>query len=115
MSEEDTEIKRYVVNMDILPELYPTDKYSAQFWEHLGRAVATFSFLEGILKRAIFAFTATRRYDSAEEAEAAYETWGQSRVSEEFLTQALLPVVTSWPGFYPTRPHRHYHNSASQQ
>jgi len=75
MSEEDTEIKRYVVNMDILPELYPTDKYSAQFWEHLGRAVATFSFLEGILKRAIFAFTATRRYDSAEEAEAAYETW----------------------------------------
>lgn len=75
MSEECTEIKRHVVNMDILPELYPTEKYSAQFWEYLGRTVATFSFLEGILKRAIFALTATRRYDSAEETEAAYEAW----------------------------------------
>lgn len=75
MSEECEEIKRYVVNTDILPELFPTDKYSAKFWEHLGRAVAAFSFLEGILKRAIFVFTATRRYDSAEEGEAAYEAW----------------------------------------
>lgn len=75
MSEECAEIKRYVVNVNILPELYPTGEYSAQFWEHLGRAIATFSFLEGILKRAIFAFTATRRYGSAEETEAAYEAW----------------------------------------
>lgn len=75
MSEGDTGIKRYVVNINSLPELYPTEEYSAQFWEHLGRAIATFSFLEGILKRAIFAFTATRQYDSAEETEAVYEAW----------------------------------------
>ena len=75
MSDESSEIKRYVIDRGGLPPLYPTNLQSAQFWEHLGRAVATFSFLEEVLKKAIFAFTATRRYASAEEVEAAYETW----------------------------------------
>jgi hypothetical protein len=41
----------------------------------LGRTVATFGFLEEVLGKAIFAFTATRRYKTAEEVRTAYEAW----------------------------------------
>lgn len=44
------------------------------FWEQLGRTVATFGFLEEVLGKAIFAFTATRRYPEIE-AQAAFEKW----------------------------------------
>ncbi|MEJ0050140.1 MAG: hypothetical protein WDN02_02800 [Methylovirgula sp.] len=44
------------------------------FWEHLGRAVATFWYLEYVLTRAIFAFTATRRYPEVE-IQAAFDKW----------------------------------------
>lgn len=75
MNDELPEIKRSVIDRDRLPVFYPTHRHSPQFWEHLGRAIATFGFLEEVLGKAIFAFTATRRYDNTEEAEAAYEAW----------------------------------------
>ncbi len=56
----------YVVDFDQLPELYPTHFHEAVFWEWLGRTVATFGFLEDVLGRAIFAFTATREYTEQE-------------------------------------------------
>lgn len=75
MNSEMPEIKRYVIDRDRLPALFPTDRHPAQIWEHLGRAVATFGFLEEVLGKAIFAFTATLRYNSIEDAEVAYEKW----------------------------------------
>jgi len=50
----------YVVDAKYLPGLYPTHRHSAGFWEALGRTVATFGFLEEVLGKAIFAFTAAR-------------------------------------------------------
>jgi hypothetical protein len=64
----------YIVNQDALPEKYPTDKHEAVFWESLGRAVATFGFLEETLTKAIFSFTATRPYDE-HEIQKAYTEW----------------------------------------
>jgi len=63
-----------IVDMDKLPGRFPTHRHQPAFWESLGRAVATFGFLEETLRRAIFAFTATREYPAAE-AEAAYAKW----------------------------------------
>jgi hypothetical protein len=54
--------------------MFPTHKHEPKFWESLGRAVATFGFLEEILAKAIFAFTATKPY-SEEEIQKAYENW----------------------------------------
>ena len=54
------EPKRYIVDVAKLPENFPTHRHSAEFWECLGRAVATFGFLEEVLGKAIFSFTATR-------------------------------------------------------
>jgi hypothetical protein len=64
----------YIVNPEALPEKYPTEKHEAVFWESLGRAVATFGFLEETLTKAIFSFTATRPYDE-HEIQQAYTEW----------------------------------------
>ncbi|GAB2903873.1 hypothetical protein GCM10027046_36610 [Uliginosibacterium flavum] len=67
-------IRRTIIDRNGLPVQFPTHRHSAKFWEQLGRTVATFGFLEEILGKAIFAFTATRNY-SAQEIDAAYEAW----------------------------------------
>lgn len=67
-------IVRYFVDQNSLPDRFPTHRHEAAFWESLGRAVATFGFLEEILGKAIFSFTATRPYNEAEIQEA-YTKW----------------------------------------
>lgn len=64
----------FVVNYGALPEKFPTHKHAALFWESLGRAVATFGFLEEVLAKAIFSFTGTRPYEE-HEIQQAYAEW----------------------------------------
>jgi len=63
-----------VVSIKNLPPLFPTHLHDTEFWEYLGRTVATFGYLEEILGKAIFAITATRKYKE-NELEDAYEKW----------------------------------------
>lgn len=70
-----TDPKVFVVDSTGLPEGFPTHMHSAAFWEALGRAVATFGFLEETLAKAIFAFTGTRRLTPAEQSEEAIQKW----------------------------------------
>ena len=65
---------RSVIDRSALAPTFPTHTHEPAFWEVLGRAVATVGFLEEILGKAIFAFTATRPYDDAE-VEQAYAAW----------------------------------------
>ena len=65
---------RYIIDQDALPEKFPTHKHETAFWESLGRAIATFGFLEEVLSKAIFAFTATQSYDE-HEIQQAYAKW----------------------------------------
>ena len=67
-------VESYVVDRENLPEGYPTHLLPAEFWEQLGRTVATFGLLEETLGKAIFSLTATRNF-SETEVEAAYEKW----------------------------------------
>jgi hypothetical protein len=64
----------YVINRAGLPAHYPTHVHAPAFWEALGRAVATFGFLEEVLLKAIFAITATTPYEE-DKIESAYKTW----------------------------------------
>lgn len=68
------ETTRVITNWQAMPPMFPTHGHAAAFWEQLGRVIATFRFLEEVLGKAIFAFTATRRY-GPDEIEAAYESW----------------------------------------
>lgn len=64
----------YIINKQALPENFPTHRHDPAFFECLGRAVATFGFLEETLTKAIFSFSATRPYKS-NEINKAYEKW----------------------------------------
>ena len=64
----------FFVDRSGLPPRYPTHFHDPQFWEELGRTIATFSFLEEVLVKAIFAFTGTRPY-SEEEIQDAFQKW----------------------------------------
>ena len=89
----DDEVKRTIIDRDSLPPKWPTNRHSPQFWEQLGRTVATFGFLEEILGKAIFAYTATRRYEAAE-AEKAYAAWLPTL--ERALTDPLKPLAGAY-------------------
>ncbi len=65
---------RSVINQSALPVSFPTHAHEPEFWESLGRTVATFGFLEETLLKAIFAFTATTEHSEAE-IEEAYLKW----------------------------------------
>ena len=85
--------KSYVIDKDSLPELYPTHLHDAGFWEALGRTVATYSFLEEVLGKAIFVFSATRPY-SSEEIDEAYENWRP--FLEKALSDTLGPLIDTY-------------------
>lgn len=56
------------------PPFYPTHLHSAEFWEHLGRAIATFGFLEEVLGKAIFVLTSERQI-AQDEISAELKKW----------------------------------------
>lgn len=66
--------KGYLIDFNSLPKHFPTHRHDAKFWESLGRVVATFGYLEEILAKAIFSFTATKDY-SEDEIEDAFSKW----------------------------------------
>jgi hypothetical protein len=72
--EETSKKQGFVVALDSLPPLFPTHLHSPEFWEQLGRTVATFGWLEEVLGKAIFALTGTVPYDEAER-QGAFERW----------------------------------------
>ena len=64
----------HVLQRSALPPDFPTHRHKPEFWASLGRAVATFGFLEDALSKAIFALTATTHYEESE-IEAEYSAW----------------------------------------
>ena len=59
-----------------LPEDWPTHIMPAEFWEELGRTFASFGFLEEMLKKTIFALSATREHKSI--TLEMYERWARN-------------------------------------
>lgn len=82
-----------VVNLAKIPERHPTQFHAAEFWEELGRVVATFGYLENTLARAIFALTGTREYPD-DEIEDALAKWLPTLKSA--LSDALGNLVKSF-------------------
>ena len=76
-----------------LPILFPTQYCEPEFWEWLGRTVATFGFLEDALGKAIFALTATQEFPP-DEIKAAYAQW--STTLEKALTDPLGHLINSY-------------------
>ena len=99
---QETPTKGAHVNLDALLPQFPTHCHDPSFWESLGRTVATFGFLEDVLGKAIFSFTATRPYD-ASEIDAEYEKWLPKL--ERALTDTLSKLITEYKKAVQDHPH----------
>jgi len=91
-----------LVDKSKLPVDFPTHLHNAEFWEALGRVVATFGYLEGTLARAIFAFTATRPYEESEVQEA-FDSWLPTL--ERALYDPLGKLISSFEKAVRAHPH----------
>lgn len=87
------EPRRHVVDLDRLPVGFPTHRHSSDFWQALGRAVATFGFLEETLGKAIFSFTAMRSYPD-DQIQGAYRRW--LKTLERALSDPLGSLIESY-------------------
>jgi hypothetical protein len=85
--------KRFAVAVEELPKYFPTHAHESLFWESLGRAVATFGFLEEVLGKAIFSLSATRPYKE-DEIQKAFEKWLPTL--EHALVDTLNPLISSF-------------------
>ena len=92
MSDEQ-EPARFVVDYENLPTNFPTHRHPAEFWEALGRTIATYGFLEETLGKAIYAFGATRMLPT-DEIDGAYEKWLPTL--EKALTDQLGGLIDSY-------------------
>jgi hypothetical protein len=82
----------HVIDKSKLPPLFPTHLHDAAFWCSLGRAVATFGFLEEMLKKAHLALTGTYPAPVDEdEAAAAVDEWHGSL--ERSIIGTLNPLI----------------------
>ncbi len=82
-------MESFIVDKKKLPDNWPTHLLPPAFWEELGRTVATFGFLEDILKRTHFALTATRKYENI--TEVVYQKWAKNL--ELSLTDSLGTLI----------------------
>ena len=82
-----------VIDTDKLPAQFPTHCNDAAFWESLGRVVATFGFLEEVLGKAIFSFTAKKTYDGSE-INDAFKKW--SATLKRALNDPLSGLIKSY-------------------
>ncbi|MBW8444285.1 MAG: hypothetical protein K0M49_01525 [Arenimonas sp.] len=82
-----------IVDVHNLPDKYPTHRHEAEFWEWLGRTVATFGYLEHVLARAIFALSATREY-TEEGVQEALKKWLPKL--ERSLADTLDPLIRAY-------------------
>jgi hypothetical protein len=85
--------EKYYVDSSALPQNYPTHLHQNIFWEELGRTIATFGFLEGVLTRAIFSLTSTIKYGESD-WEEAFDTWMPK--IEKSLSDQLGGLIDSY-------------------
>ena len=82
--------RSFTVDCSKLPPLYPTHLHDAAFWCSLGRAVATFGYLEEMLKQAVFALTGSVPVPATGQDEAV-EQWG--KLLERTIVMTLSPLI----------------------
>jgi hypothetical protein len=85
--------KCFMIDTQKLPTKFPTHKHAPEFWEALGRTIATFGFLEEVLGKAIFSFTGTRRVPP-NKAQAEFEKW--LPILERALSDPLGGLIHSY-------------------
>lgn len=82
-----------IIDKAAMPAHFPTHLHEPQFWETLGRVVATFGFLEETIAKAIFALTGTKSYSDDTIAEE-FQKWVPKL--EKALSDTLNPLIDTF-------------------
>ena len=98
---DDEPATRAIIDRECLPKMFPTHRHDPEFWEHVGRAIASFGFLEDTLKKAYFSFTGTTPV-APEDAERAVEQWGKRL--EKIMTMQLWNLAKEFEGAATANP-----------
>ncbi|MBZ0151208.1 MAG: hypothetical protein K8J09_06710 [Planctomycetes bacterium] len=106
---EDQRPPSFLVDRSNLPPRYPTHLHDEAFWCSLGRAVATFGFLEEMLKKAVYALTGSCAAPTDEDAaKAAVEEWGE--LLGRALVNPLNPVIDTFAKAAKDHPEQRLQN-----
>ncbi|TXL14348.1 hypothetical protein BMR06_16445 [Methylococcaceae bacterium HT5] len=82
-----------MIDKEKTPKGYPTHKHQADFWEHLGRTVATFGYLEDTLVKGIYVFEVMTKRDKKVNNEKDlkdFEDWN-NKLNSRLLNNMSLP------------------------
>ena len=104
---DDEPIVREIIDRERLPKMFPTHRHDPEFWEYLGRAIASFGFLEDTLKKAYLVFSGTTPI-APEEAEEAVEKWGIK--VEKVMTMQLWNLAKEFEDAATANPSRSTEN-----
>ncbi|MGP1355007.1 hypothetical protein [Roseicyclus sp.] len=104
---DDESVIRAIIDRESLPKMFPTHRHAPEFWEHLGRAIASFGFLEDTLKKAYFSLTGTTPV-AREDAKRAVEQWGKRL--EKVMTMRLWELANEFEGAATANPNRSTEN-----
>ncbi|MBL4617891.1 MAG: hypothetical protein JKY46_09350 [Robiginitomaculum sp.] len=88
-----TENQAFAVDVNKLPDNWPTNFHNDEFWSALGRTIATFGALENTLAKAIASFSGTIKYEE-DEVEQEYEKWKQKL--EKALSDPLGSLISAF-------------------
>ncbi|WP_134078165.1 hypothetical protein [Rhodovulum visakhapatnamense] len=94
-------VVRAVIDRECLPKMFPTHRHDPEFWEHLGRAIASFGFLEDTLRKAFFSFTGTTPV-APEDTARAVEQWGKRL--ERVMTMQLWNLANEFEAAATANP-----------
>lgn len=84
-----------IVDQEALPAGWPTHRQSDAFWIALGRAVASFGFLEWTIKGAVLALTGDRLAPNDDvEIQEALSAWGKQLMRAS--TATLVPLTKAF-------------------
>lgn len=89
----DADLKPAYLDAARLPEWWPTDRHPPEFWESLGRTVATFGFLEETLFKAVFAIVGTKPVAPGNEQR---EIVAFRKLLERCLSDPLGPPISKF-------------------
>ena len=84
----DSTVTVKLVDIDRLPPHFPTDQHEGAFWESLGRAIATFGFLEKVYENALSTELITRGFQV--ESQKRLEVYYEDQLVGEYFADVVV-------------------------
>ena len=100
--------RSFKVDDEGLPTNWPTHQLVSEFWEELGRVIATYGFLEETLGKAIFALTGTKQHETVSQED--FEKW--IKMLQKAVRDPLGGLIAKFEEVFSRDPDNRFDNPA---